>query len=120
MGNTNTIKAELGDYTILIGDKFDDSRAVYQKDDNGVLTPYSLAGKTIRTEVRATKDGDVVLSMVSPTDITISGDDDEIYTYDKVITELSEGKYYYDTQIDEDDYTIRSGKMIAKAQITDD
>ena len=120
MSTYNNIKAELGDIIILIGDKFDLGFGVDQKDDVGVLTPYDLSTKTVRCEVRATKGGDVALSMVSPTDITISGDDNDIITFDKVITELSEGTYFYDIQVDEDNYTVRSGKFKAKAEITDD
>jgi hypothetical protein len=120
MGTYNNFKPEIGNIIIKIGDKFDLSLLVYSKDDNGVLTPYSLNGKTVRCEVRSEKDGDVDLSMVSPTDITIGGDDDNQITFDKTITELTEGKYYYDIQVDEDDYTFREGKIFAKVQITDD
>jgi len=120
MGTYRNIKTEIGDIAILIGDNFDLALDVFQKDDQGDETAYDLDTKTVRMEIRATKTGDVILSMVSPTDITISGDDNNRITFAKEITELSEGSYYYDIQIDEDKYTIRTGKVHAKAQITDD
>ena len=120
MNAYNNIKAEIGDIIIMIGENFDLVLDIYSKDDNGVLTAYDLGSKTVRMEVRATKTGAVLLTMVSPTNITISGDDNERITFSKTITELGEGTNYYDLQVDEDDYTIRAGRMIAKAQITDD
>ena len=120
MNAYNNIKEELGDIIIKIGDKFDLVMDVYSKDDNGVLTAYDLSLRTVRMEVRKTKTGTVLLAMVSPTNITISGTDNNRITFNKTITELSEGTNYYDIQVDEDDYTIRSGRMIAVRQITDD
>ncbi len=120
MKTYNNIKSELGNIIIRIGDLFDLAFYVYTKDDVGALTAYDLSAKTVRCEVRETKTGSVDLLMVSPTNSTISGDDNNLLTFNKTITELSEGSYFYDIQIDEDNYTIRSGKIHAKIQITDD
>lgn len=119
MSTYNNIKAELGDIIVMVGEKFDLSLEIYQKDDNGVETAYSVSGKTVTMEIRATKATAVVLTMLSPTDITISGTDNNVITFNKVLDTLSEGKYWYDIQVDEDDYTIRSGRLLVKAQITD-
>jgi len=119
MKTYNNVRAETGNIIVKQGDKFDLAMDIYQVSDSGVETAKNLTDKTVRMEVRATKTGAVVLTLASPTTITISGDDSNRITFNTIIT-LDEGEYYYDIQIDEDSYTIRQGMLIVKVQITDD
>jgi len=102
------------DIYVYLGDKFDLGLRV-TKDDG---TAYDLSGKSITMTIKKEKNGSVILTMTTDTEITIGGADNNVLQFDKVLDSLEERSYLYDVQIDDDDYTIVYGQFIVTGEVS--
>ena len=89
------------------GDIFDEVWQIAKSDG----TPYDMSGKTVILEIKKRKTDTDAEETISTTggEISISGPDNDIVTFNKVVSLESEKTYFYDFTVVEDFYSPAYG-----------
>lgn len=102
----NNIKGQEINLVHYKGDLFDEVWSIAKSDG----TPYDLSGKTLVLSIKKRKTDATAEQTITTTagEITISGDDNEVITFNKVVA-MDPRTYFYDLEIVEDFYTPAYG-----------
>lgn len=114
MATITNIKAQNNDIYHYKGDVFDEVWTVTLSTG----TAYDLDGKTVVLSIKKDKTDTSDTEALSTTagTITISGDDNNVITFNKVVS-LDERSYYYDVVNTTDNYTLSYGLWVETSDV---